>query len=655
MTKTRRRLLLMVMLITLLAAKANILSVKAADTKGPVISYVDVQTYKDVDITAGKSINYEINVKDPSGISDVVIVYKKVNDEGFMRLKAYKVTGNNDYEVNQYSCDLYIDKYAESGKYHPYLMFVYDGSPNKNRSKYVFNLKHECFYTEDKKSSAKIDEIYLEVKQPKKYKITEFNAKSFEEDYKSVKKDGTIVVKGSMNNGSAATVLPAKFLQYVKKQNLRVIIPDWCGASEIVIKGNELTNAQTKKELSIYIRRQDLKYGSLGSYGDEMYHEVSVKMSNKNIPLYLWITPSHEYLDIKGTYPTTISKIVKNSSGKITKVTPILKKAKFNRDNTVRKTFTEGIGSEKVTYAVSSKNMAHDFTAKVVKKATFSKNGQVELTCKKCGEVYYDYISKAKTPELSCSSYLYNGNKRTPAVTVKDGEGSKLKKGTDYTVSYDSGRTKVGKYAVTVTLKGNYTGTKKVYFTISLKAPKNVKAKLCGYNDVELSWDKLTGADGYMIYRFDPWEEDSDKQYKLIGSTAKTTYKAKDLDDDTTYQFVVKAYVKDGNSKVLSDRSDKVLVNTMGKIKNVKVSYGGGSSVSVEWDGINECDRYQISCSSDESTTNIVATIGIYNTRYKYTPEKNKKMYYKVRAYLNVDGKKIYTPWSSVKAYTLTK
>lgn len=404
------------------------------------------------------------------------MVYKKANDEGFMQLKAYKVSGNTDYEVNQYSCSFYIDKYVESGKYRPYLMFVYDGSSNKNRTKYVFNLKHECYYSEDKKNSTKIDKTYLEIKQPKKYKITEFNAKSFEEDWKSVKKDGTIVVKGSMNNGSATTVLPAKFLQYAKKQNLRVIVPDWCGTSEVVIKGNELTNAQTKSALKIYSRRQDLKYGSLGSYGDEMYHEVVVKISNKNVPLYIWITPAQEYLDIKGTYSTTISKIVKNSSGKITKVTPLLKKAKFNSDNTVRKTFANGIGSQKVTYAVSSKNTAHVFTSKVIKKATFSKNGQVKLTCKKCGEVYNDYISKVNTPKLSCSSYIYNGKKRTPTVKVTDAEGRVLKKGTDYTVTFETGRTKVGKYAVTVTLKGNYTGTKKVYFTISLKSPKNVKA-----------------------------------------------------------------------------------------------------------------------------------------------------------------------------------
>ncbi len=74
---------------------------------------------------------------------------------------------------------------------------------------------------------------------------------------------------------------------------------------------------------------------------------------------------------------------------------------------------------------------------------------------------------KAIDPEviLSKTKYTYNGKARKPSVTVKDGS-VKLTKGTDYNVSYPSGRKKVGSYKVKVTLKGNYKGSGTATFKI---------------------------------------------------------------------------------------------------------------------------------------------------------------------------------------------
>ena len=89
--------------------------------------------------------------------------------------------------------------------------------------------------------------------------------------------------------------------------------------------------------------------------------------------------------------------------------------------------------------------------------------------------------------KLSTTSYTYNGKKKTPKVTVKDKTGKTLKEGTHYTVSMASGRKKIGKYKVTITFKGDYTGKKNVYFKINPKktsvskvtaAKKSLKVKL---------------------------------------------------------------------------------------------------------------------------------------------------------------------------------
>ena len=69
------------------------------------------------------------------------------------------------------------------------------------------------------------------------------------------------------------------------------------------------------------------------------------------------------------------------------------------------------------------------------------------------------------TVTLSPTSYIYDGNAKTPSVTVKDGTKT-LTADTDYTVAY-ANNTNVGTATVTVTGKGNYTGTASATFTIT--------------------------------------------------------------------------------------------------------------------------------------------------------------------------------------------
>ena len=65
---------------------------------------------------------------------------------------------------------------------------------------------------------------------------------------------------------------------------------------------------------------------------------------------------------------------------------------------------------------------------------------------------------------LGTNEYTYDGTAKTPTVTVKDGS-AVLVEGTDYTLAYTA-NTNAGTATVTVTGKGNYSGTKTATFTI---------------------------------------------------------------------------------------------------------------------------------------------------------------------------------------------
>ena len=81
-------------------------------------------------------------------------------------------------------------------------------------------------------------------------------------------------------------------------------------------------------------------------------------------------------------------------------------------------------------------------------------------------------LSIAKNP----TEFTYNGSEQKPTVLVADG--SNLAKDTDYTVTYPDASTNAGSYKVTVTGKGNYTGTVELSYKINpavYKLPEGAK------------------------------------------------------------------------------------------------------------------------------------------------------------------------------------
>lgn len=281
-----------------------------------------------------------------------------------------------------------------------------------------------------------------------------------------------------------------------------------------------------------------------------------------------------------------------------------------------------------------------------------SKDGYYMKECLVCGKVVKDVIYTVGKVTLSNSKYTYNGNKKTPTVTVTDSKGNVISN-SNYAVSYSSGRVKVGRYKITVTFKGIYTGTKAktAYFTIVPKAPSSATAKLRtvsgGYDDIKFSWSKATGASGYNVY----YKKSTSSSYTYLTRTTATSYTKKNLTDGVRYYFKVVPYYKSGDTRYSSLSYKTANIFTLKKISTPKVTKSG-TKVKVSWTNINGETGYQISKSTKKTGTNIVSTYRTTTGSYKtVSATKGKTYYYKVRAYKDVDSKKVYGPWSSVKAY----
>ena len=292
-------------------------------------------------------------------------------------------------------------------------------------------------------------------------------------------------------------------------------------------------------------------------------------------------------------------------------------------------------------------------------KATFKKEGSYAVRCTTCDElVDPQVISKIdeKSIKLSTAKCTYNGKKRTPSVTVKDVDGKVLEKDTDYSVKYDSGRTKVGEYKITVTFKGKYEGKKTLIFTIAPAKTTKITATSSQKEYVKLSWAAVEGATGYRVYVYETVEGKTRK--KVASVNGKTTYNLqKDYLGDTMavgaqYKVAVVAYTKleDGTVIHATAGTAKTFTRTPGK-PSLTVTTKSGKA-ELKWTNVEDETGYQVyyATSKDGEYKKLTSTA---KNAFSKAFTKGKTLYFKVRAYTKFDGEVIYGKYSDVKSVTI--
>ena len=242
-------------------------------------------------------------------------------------------------------------------------------------------------------------------------------------------------------------------------------------------------------------------------------------------------------------------------------------------------------------------------------------------------------ISKASVT-LSTSTYAYDGKAKTPSVTVKVG-GKTLKKDTDYTVSY-SNNTKVGTAKVTITGKGNYTGS--VSKTYSIKNNFK-KATVSG-----ISTKAFTG--------------------KNITQSITVKYNGKTLKNGTDYTVSYSSNKNIGTAtvKIAGKGSYTGTITKTFKINPAKQEIQKLTAKSkaffVDWAQKGSATGYEIQYATNSKFTSakkVTITNNKTDTKTITKLSGKKKYYVRVHSYTTVKGTKYYGAWSSTKTVTTKK
>ena len=242
-------------------------------------------------------------------------------------------------------------------------------------------------------------------------------------------------------------------------------------------------------------------------------------------------------------------------------------------------------------------------------------------------------ISKASVT-LSTSTYAYDGKAKKPGVMVKL-NGKTLKNGTDYTVSY-SNNTKVGTAKVTITGKGNYTGS--VSKTYSIKNNFK-KATISGI---------------------------SNKSYKGKNITQSITvkYNGKTLKKGTDYTVSYSSNKNIGTAtvKITGKGSFTGTITKTFKINPAKQEIQKLTAKSkaffVDWAQKGSATGYEIQYATNSKFTSAKKVTITNKKTDKTTVSKlsgKKKYYVRVRSYTTVKGTKYYGAWSASKSVTTKK
>lgn len=259
---------------------------------------------------------------------------------------------------------------------------------------------------------------------------------------------------------------------------------------------------------------------------------------------------------------------------------------------------------------------------------TITGKGNYTGTAKKMFAIHAKPMSQLTISNIAAQTYT--GKAIKPAIFVKNGT-IVLKAGTDYVAVY-TGNVAKGKAAITITGKGNYTGTVKKTFVINGKSVSRLtvnKISNAVYTGREIK-PGVTVKNGSVTLR-------SSKDYKV-------SYKNNKNIGDATIIIT-------GTGNYTGTKTIRFTI-TPKKLASVKATSKKTKKIDVSWSKDTKVSGYEIIYATDSKQTKNRKVVDVKkNSTASYSLEKltkNKKYYVSVRSYKMVNGKKVYGASSKI-------
>ncbi len=187
--------------------------------------------------------------------------------------------------------------------------------------------------------------------------------------------------------------------------------------------------------------------------------------------------------------------------------------------------------------------------------------------------------------------------------------------------------------------------SKTVSVMVSPAAPEGVKAVTKSTSSIDLTWKAVNGATGYNIYR----ASTKNGKLKKVASVLDTSYTDKGLKKGTAYYYVVAAYVTANGSEVVSEYSSKVsAAATSPAPSSVTAKKSKSGTAVIKWAKSTGASGYEVWIAPKGGKFTKTATI-TDSSKLSYTKtglSSGKTYNVKVRSYVTVNNKKVYSPYS---------
>ncbi|MBT2738110.1 InlB B-repeat-containing protein [Bacillus sp. ISL-7] len=232
------------------------------------------------------------------------------------------------------------------------------------------------------------------------------------------------------------------------------------------------------------------------------------------------------------------------------------------------------------------------------------------------------------------------------------------------TLSYTNGSLLTGKiYYYKVRAYRTVDG-KKVYSSFSsivnakplITATTSVKAVTAGYNKTKVNWAMVSGANGYEVYRATS-KTGAYSNIKTITSGSTLSYLNSSLTSGKTYYYKVRAYRTINGTKVYSPFSSIVSAKpTLAQPAKINVAKMSSTSIKVSWSYVSEASGYELYRATAKTGSYGMIKTQTTRTAVSFTNTKLAKgrtYFYKVRAYRMVNGKKIYSSFTTIMSAKL--